>query len=226
MARRSSAPRSRSSSQSRRKNTACSAQQWGRLVGLDGSSSTVSRSLPRSIRAPLRHEESRHGFIGARGRMTRTSRTPAGLSSRRGCVVGRVAWLRCPRAWPGSLGALARARRTAPFTSLAPRRVACSAAEAMGRLPSFVVIGAMRCGTTSMHAYLRERRDLHEPGEGARLLLARRSPPSELARTRGVSRAGPRAVRRRFRDAGDARAVGETSASYPSARGAPGGCSR
>ena len=83
-------------------------------------------------------------------------------------------------------------------------------------LPSFVVIGAMRCGTTSMHAYLREHPEIFmSPEKEPDYFSLGDLPPSELPKDPWRYRAQDREqYERLFRDAGDARAVGEASASY------------
>jgi hypothetical protein len=76
--------------------------------------------------------------------------------------------------------------------------------HAEGRLPTFLVIGAPKAGTTSLHDYLRRHPDVYMP--------TRKEPDffSDDAAWQG----GMRSYARLFRSAGDAVAVGEASTSY------------
>ncbi|MFN7956484.1 MAG: sulfotransferase [bacterium] len=86
----------------------------------------------------------------------------------------------------------------------------------MSRLPDFVIIGAARCGTTSLHAYLRQHPDIFMSREKETDYFSLGDlPPSEVPRNASAYRARTREeYERLFQDAGDARAVGEASPSY------------
>jgi hypothetical protein len=83
-----------------------------------------------------------------------------------------------------------------------------------GRLPDFLVIGAMKAGTTSLYHYLREHPQVFMPSTKEIMFFDDRHEWH-----RGVDW-----YRGRFADAGDALAVGEASTSYtkyPAADGVP-----
>ena len=86
----------------------------------------------------------------------------------------------------------------------------------MARLPDFVIIGAARCGTTSLHAYLREHPRVFMSSEKETDYFSLGDlPPDEVPALAAAWRAKTRAEYERFfRDAGDARAVGEASPTY------------
>lgn len=86
----------------------------------------------------------------------------------------------------------------------------------MARLPDFVIIGAARCGTTSLYAYLREHPQVFMSSEKETDYFSLGDLPSDevpalAAPWRAKTRAEYDAF---FRDAGDARAVGEASPTY------------
>ena len=86
----------------------------------------------------------------------------------------------------------------------------------MARLPDFVIIGAARCGTTSLHAYLREHPQVFMSSEKETDYFSLGDLPSDevpalAAPWRAKTRAEYEAF---FRDAGDAHAVGEASPTY------------
>ena len=73
-----------------------------------------------------------------------------------------------------------------------------------GRLPDFLVIGATKAGTTSLHAYLRQHREVFmHPRKELRYFTAEHE-----------WRRGPDWYRTQFEDAGRARAVGQASNAY------------
>jgi Sulfotransferase domain len=81
-------------------------------------------------------------------------------------------------------------------------------------LPTFVVIGAMKAGTTSLHHYL---------GGHPEVFVTATKELHYFVAEKNLGR-GPAWYARQFRDAGDARAVGETSpdyAKFPVHRGVP-----
>ena len=86
----------------------------------------------------------------------------------------------------------------------------------MSRLPDFVIIGAARCATTSLYAYLREHPEVFmSPEKETDFFSLGDLPPSEVPRNASAYRARTREEYERFfRDAGDARAVGEASPTY------------
>jgi hypothetical protein len=86
----------------------------------------------------------------------------------------------------------------------------------MSPLPNFVVIGAARCGTTSLYAYLREHPQVFmSPEKETDYFSLGDLPPSELPVTASRYRARTQKdYERLFRAAGSARAVGEASPSY------------
>ena len=86
----------------------------------------------------------------------------------------------------------------------------------MSRLPDFVIIGAARCGTTSLHAYLRAHPEVFMSTEKETDYFSLGDlPPDEIPVNAAAWRAKTRAEYERFfRDAGDARAVGEASPTY------------
>lgn len=86
----------------------------------------------------------------------------------------------------------------------------------MARLPDFVIIGAARCGTTSLHAYLREHPQVFMSSEKETDYFSLGDlPPDEVPALAAPWRAKTRAEYEDFfRDAGDARAVGEASPTY------------
>lgn len=86
----------------------------------------------------------------------------------------------------------------------------------MSRLPNFVVIGAMRCGTTSLYAYLRAHPEVFmSPEKETDYFSLGELGPDEVppgsARHRARTRYDYEWL---FRAAGGARAVGEASPSY------------
>ena len=87
---------------------------------------------------------------------------------------------------------------------------------AMSRLPDFVIVGAARCGTSSLHAYLREHPQVcmsrdKEPDYFSLGDL----PAAEIPRNGSPYRALTlRDYERQFEAAGNARAVGEASPTY------------
>ena len=86
----------------------------------------------------------------------------------------------------------------------------------MARLPDFVIIGAARCGTTSLYAYLREHPQVFMSSEKETDYFSLGDLPSDevpalAAPWRAKTRAEYEAF---FRDAGDAHAVGEASPTY------------
>jgi Sulfotransferase family len=86
----------------------------------------------------------------------------------------------------------------------------------MSLLPNFVVIGAARCGTTSLYAYLREHPQVFmSPEKETDYFSLGDLPPSEVPAAASLYRARAREdYERLFRDAGSARAVGEASPTY------------
>jgi hypothetical protein len=86
----------------------------------------------------------------------------------------------------------------------------------MGRLPDFAVIGAARCGTTSLYAYLREHPEIFmSPEKETDFFSLGDLPPSEVPNLASKYRAQTREeYERLFRAAGAARAVGEASPTY------------
>jgi len=86
----------------------------------------------------------------------------------------------------------------------------------MSRLPDFAIIGAARCGTTSLHAYLRQHPDVFmSPEKETDFFSLGDLPPEEVPALASAYRARTRAEYERFfREAGDARAVGEASPTY------------
>jgi hypothetical protein len=84
------------------------------------------------------------------------------------------------------------------------------------RLPDFVIIGAARCGTTSLYAYLREHPQVFmSPEKETDYFSLGDLPPEDVPRNASAYRARTRDdYERFFRDAGDARAVGEASPTY------------
>jgi len=86
----------------------------------------------------------------------------------------------------------------------------------MSRLPDFVIIGAARCATTSLYAYLREHPEVFmSPEKETDFFSLGDLPPSEVPLAASAYRARTRAeYERLFRDAGSARAVGEASPTY------------
>ena len=86
----------------------------------------------------------------------------------------------------------------------------------MSQLPNFVVIGAARCGTTSLYAYLREHPQIFmSPEKETDYFSLGDLPPGEVPDAASKYRARSREeYERLFRGAGDARAVGEASPTY------------
>lgn len=86
----------------------------------------------------------------------------------------------------------------------------------MSRLPDFVIIGAARCGTTSLHAYLRAHPEVFmSPEKETDYFSLGDLPPEDVPVNAAAWRAKTRAEYERFfRDAGSARAVGEASPTY------------
>jgi hypothetical protein len=84
------------------------------------------------------------------------------------------------------------------------------------RLPDIVIIGAARCGTTSLHAYLREHPQVFMSREKETDYFSLGDLPSDdVPRNASAYRARTRdEYERLFRGAGDARAVGEASPTY------------
>ncbi len=86
----------------------------------------------------------------------------------------------------------------------------------MSRLPDFVVIGAARCATTSLYAYLRQHPDVFmSPEKETDYFSLGDLPPSDVPLHAFPYRARTREdYERLFQDAGAARAVGEASPTY------------
>ncbi|MBM4246090.1 MAG: sulfotransferase [Deltaproteobacteria bacterium] len=86
----------------------------------------------------------------------------------------------------------------------------------MSRLPDFVIVGAARCGTTSLQAYLRQHPEVFMSAEKETDYFSLGDlPASEVPVHASAYRAKTRAEYERcFRDAGGARAVGEASPTY------------
>lgn len=86
----------------------------------------------------------------------------------------------------------------------------------MVRLPDFVIIGAARCGTTSLYAYLREHPEVFmSPEKETDYFSLGDLPPSEVPELASAYRARTRAeYERLFAGAGRALAVGEASPTY------------
>src|SRR6185369_2704392 len=86
----------------------------------------------------------------------------------------------------------------------------------MSRLPNFVIIGAARCGTTSLYAYLREHPQVFmSPEKETDYFSLGDLPPADVPRNASAYRARTRDdYERFFRGAGDAIAVGEASPTY------------
>ena len=86
----------------------------------------------------------------------------------------------------------------------------------MSRLPDFAIIGAARCGTTSLYAYLREHPEIFmSPEKETDFFSVGDLPASEVPLFASAYRARTRAEYERFfAEAGDARAVGEASPTY------------
>lgn len=86
----------------------------------------------------------------------------------------------------------------------------------MSRLPDFVIVGAARCGTTSLYAYLRQHPQVFmSPEKETDYFSLGDLPASEVPANASPYRTRDRAQYERFfRDAGDARAVGEASPTY------------
>jgi hypothetical protein len=76
-----------------------------------------------------------------------------------------------------------------------------------GRVPDFFIVGAPKCGTTSMYAYLRQHPDVFMPFHKEPLFFG-----SDL--TRRYGRMTPADYLALFRDARDEQVVGEASAWY------------
>ena len=91
-----------------------------------------------------------------------------------------------------------------------------SSTRATIRLPTFVVIGAARCGTTSLYAYLREHPQVFmSPEKETDYFSLGDLPIDEVPANASPYRARTREeYERLFRDAGDAAAVGEASPTY------------
>ncbi|HZR83433.1 MAG TPA: sulfotransferase [Candidatus Binatia bacterium] len=86
----------------------------------------------------------------------------------------------------------------------------------MSRLPDFAVIGAARCGTTSLYAHLREHPQIFmSPEKETDYFSLGDLPPDEVPAAASPYRARNRAeYEALFRGAGGARAVGEASPTY------------
>lgn len=79
-----------------------------------------------------------------------------------------------------------------------------SEARTSPRLPTFLIIGAMRCGTSSLHRYLREHPEIH---------MARRKELNFFSLEENWAR-GRSWYAEQFAEAGDAVAVGEATPKY------------
>lgn len=86
----------------------------------------------------------------------------------------------------------------------------------VARLPDFVIVGAARCGTTSLYAYLREHPEVFmSPEKETDYFSLGDLPPGDVPRAASAYRARDRAAYERlFAGARSARAVGEASPSY------------
>lgn len=86
----------------------------------------------------------------------------------------------------------------------------------MSRLPDFVIIGAARCATTSLYAYLRQHPEVFmSPEKETDFFSLGDLPPDEVPRNASAYRARTRdEYERLFAGAGAARAVGEASPTY------------
>lgn len=84
------------------------------------------------------------------------------------------------------------------------------------RLPDFVIVGAARCGTTSLYAYLREHPEVFmSPEKETDYFSLGDLPPEDVPRNASAYRARTLAdYERLFAGAGTARAVGEASPTY------------
>ncbi|MBY0278226.1 sulfotransferase [Candidatus Binatia bacterium] len=84
------------------------------------------------------------------------------------------------------------------------------------RLPDFVIVGAARCGTTSLYAYLREHPEVFmSPEKETDYFSLGDLPPEDVPRNASAYRARTLAdYERLFAGAGSARAVGEASPTY------------
>lgn len=86
----------------------------------------------------------------------------------------------------------------------------------MSRLPDFVIIGAARCATTSLYAYLRQHPEVFmSPEKETDFFSLGDLPASEVPLAASAYRARTRETYEAlFRGAGSARAVGEASPTY------------
>lgn len=74
-------------------------------------------------------------------------------------VIGRACWMRAP----GIRAAFRLCRYRFPMLSPLPRPLRRSSSQ--GALPTFIILGAMKCGTTSLHTYLRLHPEVSMPNE-------------------------------------------------------------
>jgi len=103
-----------------------------------------------------------------------------------------------------------------PSNAAGPARVGPAGSETEGRLPTFLIIGAMKGGTTSLHHYLRQHPDVYMPERKELKFFVDRYAGDAPVKFLGPCNwgLGLEWYRQWFRDAEDARAVGEASPNY------------